>query len=68
MKRRFNIVVARTDGGVEVHPLKEWLRCGCILSTCHPVWTRQTARHTNCSTRFVSMDGVSRNYATKFAL
>ena len=26
MKRRFNVVVVRADGGVEVHPLKEWLR------------------------------------------
>jgi hypothetical protein len=24
--RRFNIVVPRDDGGVEVHPMKEWLR------------------------------------------
>jgi hypothetical protein len=24
--KRFNVVVARADGGVEVHPMKEWLR------------------------------------------
>jgi hypothetical protein len=24
--KRFNIVVTRDDGGVEVHPMKEWLR------------------------------------------
>ena len=24
--QRFNIVVARPDGGVEVYPMKEWLR------------------------------------------
>ena len=24
--KRFNIVVAREDGGVEVFPMKEWLR------------------------------------------
>jgi hypothetical protein len=24
--KRFNVVVAREDGGVEVHPMKEWLR------------------------------------------
>lgn len=26
MAKRFNVVVARNDGGVEFHPMKEWLR------------------------------------------
>ncbi|HEY85017.1 MAG TPA: DUF91 domain-containing protein [Chloroflexi bacterium] len=26
MRRRFNVVIPKDDGGVEVHPMKEWLR------------------------------------------
>jgi hypothetical protein len=24
--RRFNVVISKTDGGVEMYPMKEWLR------------------------------------------